>query len=542
MIRLLRAFVLLAVLLVGLPAQAADWYVSSVAYTAMAQWAATHTYAVGNCVRSLAGQAVNAEGSFCASAITTGTSAGSEPTWPASNNGTVVDSGVTWKNVTGQSGFQQQGGVTNTWTAPAARIGDIMVTGNNIVAAGDRVFLSSDHAETQATTLKIGPLGSATSKVSIISVNRTLGNIPPLAADITSGAKVTTTSTGTLSADGYLLLDGVTLNPSGTGQFSSGDYATGAVYLLNSTISLGSNATASAINLAVSNDAHVILDNTPIVFGNAAQSINFSANSLLFEWRNTPSAISGTVPTTKLFANGGTTKAIANIFAVDLSGLGGTTIVSGTPQTLVMNFSKCKLGASYTLPTSIGESILNSALNFIDCDSANTNYNNARVTFGGNLTTETTITRASGATDGTQAISHKIVTNANATTNVLPLVTFESFPIHIWNTATGSSKTATIEIISSASLNNNDIWPECSALDVAGSAYGSVYSSYIATPLTAAAAVTTSTATWNASPATPVKQKLQVTFTPQKVGLVSCIVKVGKASTTVYVDPLITLS
>jgi hypothetical protein len=60
--------------------------------------------------------------------------------------------------------------------------------------------------------------------------------------------------------------------------------------------------------------------------------------------------------------------------------------------------------------------------------------------------------------------------------------------------------------------------------------------------LTTASAVTTSTATWNSSPATPVKQHLQVTFTPQVAGRVRGQVRLGKPSTTVYVDPVITIT
>jgi hypothetical protein len=52
----------------------------------------------------------------------------------------------------------------------------------------------------------------------------------------------------------------------------------------------------------------------------------------------------------------------------------------------------------------------------------------------------------------------------------------------------------------------------------------------------------TSTATWNSSPATPVKQRLQFTFTPQIAGRVRGQVRLGKPSTTVYVDPVITIT
>ena len=56
------------------------------------RWTATTAYIVGDFVvpNVLAGRA------YKATAITTGNSGSSEPTWPTTDGGTVVDSGVTW--------------------------------------------------------------------------------------------------------------------------------------------------------------------------------------------------------------------------------------------------------------------------------------------------------------------------------------------------------------------------------------------------------------------------------------------------------------
>jgi hypothetical protein len=125
----------------------ADWYLSTVAYDAIAAWQATHTYAVGDIVRQTA-PTFPGQRCFRASAITTGISGGSEPAWNLGLAAATTDSGVTWTECTGNSARQQNGGVTNTWTAPARHFENLHVSGNNAVAAGDRVFVSSDHAET----------------------------------------------------------------------------------------------------------------------------------------------------------------------------------------------------------------------------------------------------------------------------------------------------------------------------------------------------------------------------------------------------------
>ena len=528
MIKTLRCLIFLAFLLLSFAASAKDLYVSSVAYTAVVQWAALTTYAVGNCRRQLAAPAVNAERVFCASAISTGISGAAEPTWNLGNAATTADAGVTWTERTGNASFQQQGGVTNTWTAPAARIGDLTTTtGTSVLASGDRVFLSSDHAESTSLGEYRIQGGTSLSPISYISVNRTTGNIPPLAADITTGGSVTDPG-GIIDFDGFHIINGISWIASTN--IYLGDFVGGTLIFENSTLS---HSAASTGTFQIGSS--VVLDNTVL---NSLYFNLISGTPVFVEWRNTPLGYTGNAPTT-LFATNGNTIADVNVHNVDMSGAGAATITSGDPKRMLINLTQCKLGSGYTLPTSFGDNGDPAYLNIIDCDSANTNYNNARVAYGGALTTETTITRTGGATDKVQAVSHKIVTDSQS--KGLPNPQFTSFPIPIWNTSTGSALTATIEIISSGTLNNNDIWSQCDGLTSSSTASGSSINNYPATPLTAAVAVTSSSAAWNATPATPVTQKLNIALTPQKVGLIWCVVKVAKNSTTLYVDPLITL-
>jgi hypothetical protein len=61
--------------------------------------------------------------------------------------------------------------------------------------------------------------------------------------------------------------------------------------------------------------------------------------------------------------------------------------------------------------------------------------------------------------------------------------------------------------------------------------------------LTTPAAQTASTATWTTTGlTTPNTQKLEVTFTPQKKGLVQARVVLAKASKTIYVDSKLTVA
>ncbi len=483
--------------------------------------------------------AINTERCFrCTTAGTSSTT--TEPTWTLTNNGTTTSAGATFTECTGQEAHQHDNSVTNTWTAPAARWNCLSSVGKNTIAAGDTLFLSSDHAETQASANALTGPGTVGSPNLVISVSRTSANLPPLAAQVASGAAITTTSGGmTMSTCAYI--DGVTLTTVGN-LFITFNPSNSYNYYKNCALVL-TNAGAATIQNDGTNGA-VTLDNTTMTFSNAAQSLSTTSltSSGIFEWKNTASAILGTVPTTFI---GNQVAGFYYFHGVDLSALGSNTLfaISAQPGYRIL-LANCKLGSSFVLASGTGAQPQGPIIEVVNCDSANTNYRNERYMRGGTLTTETTITLTGGATDGTQGISHKMVTNANANATIQQL---DSFPIvsdflYANPSVIGNLKTATIEIISSGSLNNNDIWLDLEYPNSSTTPLAALVSSNIATPLTTAAAVTTSTATWNSSPATPTKQKLQVTFTPQKIGMLTAWVRVAKATTTVYINPQISVT
>jgi hypothetical protein len=168
---------------------------------------------------------------------------------------------------------------------------------------------------------------------------------------------------------------------------------------------------------------------------------------------------------------------------------------------------------------------------------------------------ETTIVRTGGATDGTTQVSWKMVSGAEACSwtgvNVL-----ESPEIAIWNATTGSQKTATVEFVHDTNtapgqgagtlyaFRNDEVWLEVSYYGDASSTIASLATSQVADPTLATPAdIASSSTTWTTTGlTTPVKQKLSVSFTPQLAGYITARVCLGKASKTLYVDPVVTLS
>jgi hypothetical protein len=102
-----------------------------------------------------------------------------------------------------------------------------------------------------------------------------------------------------------------------------------------------------------------------------------------------------------------------------------------------------------------------------------------------------------------------------------------------------------VEILTDSvtALNNDDIWMELEYLPNSSDTQGSLVNDSKSNILAANAAQPTSTATWTTTGITNVmKQKLQITFTPGQKGAVRARVFLAKASTTVYVDPVVSIA
>jgi hypothetical protein len=412
-----------------------------------------------------------------------------------------------------------------------------LTAANTASAAGDRFWIADDHNESTAGNVTLASKGTPANPCFFYSVDHTVAS--PINTSLLAGAKINTTTASSITFTGYAYYWGVTFNASssstqGNITIFSGSTSS-AVQFDTCALVLNNTNTSSTVNLGSGGTSlfKTILNNTTITFGSTSQKIVFANNNVL--WRNTPNAIQGTIPTT-LF-NSSTHAGIIVCDGLDLSnaGSGKTLVGAPTAPPTAFTFINCKLGASVTVAaTPVGQG--GPTTDVINCASGATNYRQERYRYEGSLVQETTIVRSGGASDGTTALSHKIVSTANAKW-VFP---FESFPIAIWNDTVGSSVTATVEIVASGALNNDDVWLEVEYLGSASSPQASFATSTKANNLATGTALTASGATWASSPGSP--QVLSVSFTPQQAGDIRCTVKVGKASQTVYVDPKVTLS
>jgi hypothetical protein len=357
-------------------------------------------------------------------------------------------------------------------------------------AAGDVFYISEDHAETQASAMTMTSPGTVSNPCFAYCVNHA-GSVPPVSADLATTATITTTGANAMTMAGVLYVYGVTFSV-GSGAVSSGfAVGTGVTWSLKNCkmVKAGTTANAFAYNIS----GTLLLDNTTLQFGHTADRVTVGTGAKMV-WLRTTSAIAGaTIPISLLNTNSG----VGEYFyaeGVDFSAMGsGKTIVPALNiNTATIQFKDCKLGASVTIaatPTAPGFKVQASRT-----DSTGTNYTTYSNGYEGIAIDETVIVRTGGASDGTTPRSMKITTTANAKW-AFP---FEAPAIAIWNDSTAAA-TATIEgIMNAAALpNNDDVWFDLEYLGSSATPLGSFVTGTKADGLATGSALTASTQAWD---------------------------------------------
>lgn len=443
---------------------------------------------------------------------------GSAPGFSATAGVTTADNTVTWTSLGAASNFA-------AWKAPFARVQSIYGTG--WAAAGDTAYLASAHAETQTANMTITFTGTSAAMNRLICVNAA-GSIPPVSADLTTGASITTTTSGNLTLNGSAYMRGITF--SGGSGASSGFMSMGAAIQTFDSCAIAVPASAAVNSPRFNASGRYLLTNTTFQYGVTGSTCLPTG---WVRWTNTASALTGgTIPST-LFANGA---GVLVLDGVDLSAAGsGKTLFAASNIFGACVMMNCKLGASVTIaaaPTSAAAA----PVDLLISDSGAQQYRQERYAYAGTLTAETTIVPSNQqASDGTTPITWKIVTTANsAWTNP-----FETFAYAEWNNTTGGALTRTFEIVNDGTtLTNADIWAQVEYLGSSATPVSSLATSGTADILAAGVNITTSTATWTTTGlGSPIKQKIAITVTPQMKGLMRITFKVAKASKTIYVNP-----
>jgi hypothetical protein len=327
-------------------------------------------------------------------------------------------------------------------------------------AAGDIFYVAEDHNESTAGAVTWTLPGTNVSPNYVYCVNHA-GSVPPVSADLATAGIAATSGANSITINGAVFMYGMNIKAGSAASSASINFqgtSSRNQFYKSCHFTLNNSNASSKINPGNQNPGNYTeWDNCVVKFGSATQGIN--CNGGAFVWKNTASAVDagGSAPT-NLFQPVANKGGRMECYCVDFSALGSGCQILGdgsSSEEAKWVFRNCKLGASSTR-ASAGTGAASKGMNaahFENCDSANTNYNFSFHDYAGDLTTEATIVRTPGASNGTTPFSWKLVTTANASIPT-PL---ECPPLAIWNDTTGSSITVTVEgIWGSGSVPKND--------------------------------------------------------------------------------------
>lgn len=566
------------------------WYLSSVAYAAVAQWAASTAYTVGQIVRQLAAPTQGNE--IVLVCVVAGTTGATEPTWTISRGAQTVSGTATFQECSGQAAlcgdlastpawaastnislgqivkrasessyqicttagtsgasepaFSDTAGVTTVdgsvtwtslgapsnyapWSAAAPRLATLLNNANYAVA-GSTVFAASDHNAVHSIPLEVdlNSKGTVNSPIRILSVNSS-GHVPPTSSDLLEGATESKT-TGTFDIGfGYAYCWGVTFS--------------GNSFLLvgGSTVATISGWTFEKCQL---NATSATSQASKVSFGYSAGS----GNQARYELINTSLGFGATADGVGIHSCELVWRDTPAPFNNNPPGEGLFQNCSRPARAIIERvdisnaypffpFGGGSIGPLEVLVKSckagtyggvIGNQLgeITRIRSSFTGDTTDNRYYN----YSGGLVTDTGApTRQGGSTDGTTATTWEMYTNFQPLPWTLP---FRSLPMAVWCDVVGSPVTATIYGLWDDTVlpNNDQIWAEVEYLGTSGSTLASMLSTRVANVLDVPAPLDADTSTWNDPNewlTTHTPFKISVEFTPQIKGWVYARVCAG---------------
>ncbi len=415
-----------------------------------------------------------------------------------------------------------------------AKAAVVFLTAVDFASAGDDIYIGMDHAETPGANRTYTFPGTATAPNRVISINTTTE-----AYDKADNVQIDN-STGIFDIviQGHVKFYGVS--------FKVGDdlFCTTSPQdiLFDDSIIELTRTNGSGFEFGSANGQNTLkLHNTDVNFSGGGNASTFVPdNSGVFVWHGGVLSIGGT-PGNFLF-NLSDETVFLSIAGVDLSAAPNNLFNVANSAEILAELHHCLLNSAVSLTSgtiaSVGTKILMSG-----CDDTTGNdlYRLEYVDYYGSIIHDDAIfVTTGGASDGTTPISWKMVTTANATEFSEPLI---SPPIVVWVNGTGS-KTFTVQCLwdSVTDIQNDEIWLEVEFLEASADTDSAFANDGLADILASPADQTTNSTTWTESLTNDNEFAIAVTATVNRVGPAICRVHLAKPSTTVYVDPKVTVT
>ena len=493
----------------------ADYYVKSGQASEFVQ---SNAYVSGNKMvpkRSDAGSNYTIARRWVWECTTPGTSAAAEPTWPASvtQDVTTVTSGTAVFTAR-RPGYSS--GSTANWAFAAIFLDYLSGVGS----AGERVFVSNNHAESQGVNAFVYTIVNG---VNVLCVDDAVA--PP--TTLATGATITTTGANNITITGNV--------PNNEALFYGLKFVCGSGDTGARTMNINGYHESCTFEMASTSSTALMQTSTPsafkdcwLKFAHASQSFICSAKLM---WNGGGVLAGGTAPT-RVFQ--GPRGVIAQ--NADLSNADGAVSIfyeaNGYPSGWAAVARRCKMPSGWSGDVATFSAVSNVATaDMMYVDDTSTAAAHKRVSNGGYALHETTLVRSGGATE-----SYKVVTIAGAR---FPCMGATLPEVQVWNATIGSPITVTMEFLhdSATDLTDKEVVLEVDYPSATTSPIGATARS---SPdyMTAASDLTNSAASWTTTGmSNPNPQKVSVSFTPQVAGYLIVRVRVFKASKTLYVCP-----
>lgn len=497
-------------------------------------WSASGTWAVGD--RVIATNVTSYRVHEC---TTGGSGDATQPTWNTTTGGTTT--------MAGGAVFTTR--LPSTWANATTGLRNAAAN----AVSGDTVWVSKDHAEylvSSGSTFNFA--SSVGGHIRILCVDDTGSPEPPTALATTATAK-TDFSTG-LNFSGYIY--GVAFDANDFFQINPGN--AWSAMLLESCKFRALTSAGNGIRIGGLNGQQVMTLKNPVFrLGSTSQRIIISHKAQIF---GGSFETGGSSPTGSALFHGPDASYSSELLVdgLDMSNLSASTIIFAAGQ--YANYSwtirNSKLPASWTGSLIWGSFAGPGArVRMHNCDSGATNYRLWEEAYEGWAKSETGIYASAGAsfpgpTSGTIRWSIRMAAFGSSIVRY-PTYVMVSPEIAAWCDTAGSAVTATIEIAydGATALKDDEVWVEVQYMGNSGSPLASFIGDGKADVLATGATQASSSATWTGLSGTGPngsttwnRAKLAVTFTPQSKGYLQAVVKLAKPSTTIFIDPLITLT
>ena len=399
-------------------------------------------------------------------------------------------------------------------------------------AAGETIAIASDHSEPALGAL-INAMGIGTSAdpLIIISLNRADDTYQNM---VDGGGRIVMSGTSNdLSLGEWVIWVGVDIFVSDNIYVN----ATGTHHVIDSKVEV----LGDLYSLTAATHLTTTVFEKVVYVQAGAGTLNIA--HCTFHWRGGSYSFNGGSITNLISTSSEGLNVI--IEDVDLSAIGaGDYLVEASGTKTDILFKRCKIGAiAGFINGTIGNEGFNVKIH--SCSASDIVYQFHEAYMYGTISDDTA-NYLNATADGSTGYSAKMVTNAS------PLEFYKPLKFKLADIWCAANPTLTIETITSnVTLQNDEFWIEVEYPDGTTKAQGNVMSSkvgasgesdWFGNPSTAPANLTTSTAAWTEVLATEVKQKIVLTIAGGGAGVHTVWACLAKPSTTVYVDPYVTVS